>query len=99
MSYCLPIGPNNQHIYFQNNIYIQVLPYATLIRNFNRKIYLTRTQNITFLEANFMNVHNLYKSQIPEGHENHPILNEQGGQFLNGMSRYHNILINVMQFQ
>lgn len=50
---------------------------------------------------NVINVHNLYKrspqSKLPD--ENHPILNAQGGQFLNGKSQYCSMFILIMQFQ
>lgn len=42
------------------------------------KIALSTTLNITFLEANFINAPNLHmKSEIPDGHKSHPILNRE----------------------
>lgn len=71
----------------------------------------TQPQHRTVLGTNVINVHNLYKRpKIPKSKspgENHPILNEQGGHLLHGKSHiiiyfiiyYHNIFIDVMQFQ
>lgn len=109
MLYCLPTGPNNEvhHAYLQNKVYTYVkinlitcyLPSSEIFIEKHTQPQYRRTVPGT----NVINVHNLYKRpKIPESKspgEIHPVLNEQGGHALNGKSQYHNIFIDVMQFQ